>query len=133
MSSRLMSFMARMRSDTGSLEHFHRLDNGGGMSILCWEKYWQRSAKRVLSFANSFCSAGNEFSRCSYSFRSSIGPDSPPGSNLSRARTLASTGSLFVFRHLFANSFFIPVCELRPFETAVLLLLLLEPPADSFN
>src|SRR5258708_2193305 len=81
-----MSCMARMRSGVGSLETFPTLlTMDGGTSIFCWEKYWQRSAKRVLSSANSFCPGGNEFSRCSYSLRSSSRPDSPPGSNLSSA------------------------------------------------
>src|SRR5437660_10941804 len=50
----------------------------GTSTGLRWDKYWQRSAKRVLSSANSFWSAGNEFSRCSYSLRSSSGPTRRP-------------------------------------------------------
>ena len=101
----------------------------GGMSILCWEKYWQRSAKRALSSASSFCSASNEFSNCSYSLRSSSWPNSPPGSNLSSAPD-------FGFERFFFSSFDISLrtpssflwAELCPFQTAVPLLFLLEPP-----
>ena len=70
-----MSFIAQMRSCTGRFETLPTLSTmDGGISIFCWEKYWQRSANLALSCAKSFCSAGNEFSRSSYSLRSSMGP-----------------------------------------------------------
>src|SRR5271154_13398 len=125
-----MSFMARMRSFTGRLETLLTLSTmDGGISIFCCEKYWQRSAKRVLSSANSFCSAGNEFSRCSYSLRSSSGPNSPPGPNLSSAPNVGCNRSSF-------SSFDISLqllmefsrAVLHPFQTAVPLLFLLEAP-----
>src|SRR5258708_8981441 len=117
-----------MRSFTGSLETFLTLSTmDAGMSILCWEKYWQRSARRELSSARSFCSAGNEFSRCSYSLRFSSGPSSPPGSNLSSSPD-------FCFDRFSFSSFGISLltpflcAQLCTFQTAVLLLFLLEPP-----
>src|SRR5277367_877621 len=125
-----MSFMARMRSDTGSLETFPTLSTmDGGISIFCCEKYWQRSAKRVLSSANAFCSAGNELSRCWYSLRSSSGPDSPPGSNLSRAPDFGCDRFFFSSFDISLGTPSSFLCDdLHPFQTAVPLLFLLEPP-----
>jgi len=125
-----MSCMAQMRSAAESLESFPILSTmDGGLAIFCWEKYWHRSAKRVVSSANSFCSAGNEIqpflSLVAVLNRTQLAAwlELVKGSGFSLRPFL-----FFVFEHLFGNSSLILVAELRPFQTAVPLLLFLETP-----
>src|SRR5258708_18969725 len=65
-----------------------------------FRSYWQRSAKRALSWASSFWSDGKILTRCSRSLRSSIGPNAPPGSKLSRSRSEEHTSELQSPDHL---------------------------------
>src|SRR5208337_1040312 len=111
-----MSFMARMRSGTGSLETPPTLSTtDGGISIFCSEKYWHRSAKRVLAFCQLLLLSRQGiqplFVLVTVVNRSGLA---------TRSELVERTGPslrpvlLFFFRHLLGNSFLISSCRAKP-------------------
>src|SRR5437660_12648909 len=67
----------------------------GGMSILCWEKYWQRSAKRAFLLRAPFAQQATNSAIVHTRYGRQVGPPRRPARTCRARRVVASDGASF--------------------------------------